>query len=161
MRVTVFSKARCSSGFAVAAGTGKSMIFFVNVATVFAAILLWRYGLLRLMVVSDRTYLSSVIALIYHNAVPRTQPWHSVLPGATLATCMWFVVTILFGWYLQNYADYNVIYGSLGVAIALLVWMYLISLVILIGAELNAMIFPRSVLRNGLTDRVKNAAYFS
>jgi len=88
----------------------------------------------------------SVIALIYHNAVPRTQPWHSVLPGATLATGLWFVVTMLFGWYLQNYADYSVIYGSLGVAIALLVWMYLISLVILIGAEFNAMLFPRSRL---------------
>jgi len=37
-------------------------------ATVFAAILLWRYGLIRLMVVSDRTYLSSVIALIYVGA---------------------------------------------------------------------------------------------
>src|SRR6266481_2501032 len=32
----------------------------------------------------------AVIALIYHNAVPRTQPWHSVLPGATLATALWF-----------------------------------------------------------------------
>src|SRR5438105_10552023 len=32
----------------------------------------------------------AVIALIYHNAVPRTQPWHNVLPGATLATAMWF-----------------------------------------------------------------------
>src|SRR5437764_4682787 len=93
----------------------------------------------------------SVIALIYHNAVPRTQPWHSVLPGATLATGMWFVVTMLFGWYLQHYADYSVIYGSLGAAIALLVWMYLISLVILIGAELNAMLFPRSLLGSELT----------
>jgi membrane protein len=93
----------------------------------------------------------SVIALIYHNAVPRTQPWHSVLPGATLATGMWFVVTMLFGWYLQHYADYSVIYGSLGAAIALLVWMYLISLVILIGAEFNAMLFPRSLLGNELT----------
>jgi len=37
---------------------------------------------------------------------------------------------------LQHYADYSVIYGSLGVGIALLVWMYLISLVVLIGAEL-------------------------
>jgi membrane protein len=92
----------------------------------------------------------SVIALIYHNAVPRTQPWHSVLPGATLATAMWFVVTMLFGWYLQNYADYSVIYGSLGVAIALLVWMYLISLVILIGAEFNAILFPRSTLGSEL-----------
>ena len=88
----------------------------------------------------------AVIALIYHHAVPRTQPWHSVLPGATLATVLWFLSTSLFGWYLQNYADYSIIYGSLGVAIALLVWMYLISLVILVGAEFNAMLFPRAFL---------------
>ena len=93
----------------------------------------------------------AVIALIYHNAVPRTQPWHSVLPGASLATVMWFIVTVIFGWYLQRYADYSVIYGSLGVAIALLVWMYMISLVILIGAEFNAMLFPRSTLGSELT----------
>jgi membrane protein len=88
----------------------------------------------------------AVISLIYHNAVPRTQPWHSVLPGATLATAMWFAATLLFGWYLQNYADYSVIYGSLGVGIALLVWMYMISLIILVGAEFNAMLFPRAML---------------
>src|SRR5258707_11806711 len=59
----------------------------------------------------------AVIALIYHNAVPRTQPWHSVLPGAVLATGMWFAATLLFGWYLRNFADYGVLYGSLGVAV--------------------------------------------
>ena len=88
----------------------------------------------------------AVIALIYHNAVPRTQPWHSVIPGATLATGLWFSSTLLFGFYLQHYADYGVIYGSLGAAIALLVWMYMVSLVILIGAEFNAMLFPRAML---------------
>src|SRR6202045_2650778 len=93
----------------------------------------------------------AVIAVIYHNAVPRTQPWHSVLPGATLATVLWFLSTSLFGWYLQNYADYSIIYGSLGAAIALLVWMYLISLVILVGAEFNAMLFPRAFLGKELT----------
>lgn len=93
----------------------------------------------------------AVIALIYHNAVPRTQPWHSVLPGATLATALWFSSTMLFGWYLQHYADYSLIYGSLGVAIALLVWMYMISLVVLVGAELNAMLFPRAMLGKELT----------
>jgi membrane protein len=85
----------------------------------------------------------AVIQLIYHNAVPRTQPWHSVLPGAVLATAMWLISTAVFGAYLQHYADYSVIYGSLGVGIALLLWMYLISLVVLIGAEFNAMLFPR------------------
>jgi membrane protein len=94
----------------------------------------------------------AVISLIYHNAVARTQPWHSVLPGATLATLLWFLTTMLFGWYLQSYADYSIIYGSLGVAIALLVWMYMISLIILIGAEFNAMLFPRSLLGRELRD---------
>jgi membrane protein len=93
----------------------------------------------------------AVIALIYHNAVPRTQPWHSVIPGATLATGMWFSTTLLFGFYLKHYADYSVIYGSLGAAIALLVWMYMVSLVILVGAEFNAMLFPRAMLGKELT----------
>jgi membrane protein len=79
--------------------------------------------------------------------VPRTQPWHSVLPGAVLATAMWLLSTALFGWYLQHYTDYSVIYGSLGVGIALLLWMYLISLVVLIGAEFNAMLFPRGLTK--------------
>jgi membrane protein len=88
----------------------------------------------------------AVIALIYHNALPRTQPWHSVLPGSVLATGLWFASTALFSWYLQRYADYSLIYGSLGVSIALLVWMYMVSLVVLVGAEFNAMLFPRAML---------------
>src|SRR5436305_9833193 len=99
----------------------------------------------------------AVIALIYHNAVPRTQPWHSVLPGATLATAVWFGATSLFGWYLQHYADYSVIYGSLGVGIALLVWMYMISLVILVGAEFNAMLYPRAMLGRELRDMTSSS----
>lgn len=88
----------------------------------------------------------AVIALIYHHAVPRTQPWHSVIPGATLATGLWFSTTLLFGWYLRHYADYGIIYGSLGAVIALLTWMFMVSLVILVGAEFNAMLFPRAML---------------
>lgn len=94
----------------------------------------------------------AVIALIYHNAVPRTQKWHSVLPGALLATILWFVSTDIFGWYLQSYADYSLIYGSLGAAIALLVWMYMISLIILVCAEFNAMLFPRTMLGKELKE---------
>jgi membrane protein len=88
----------------------------------------------------------SVIALIYHHAVPRTQPWHSVIPGATLATIVWFSVTIGFRSYLQHFGDFTTIYGSLGAAMALLLWMYLISLVVLVGAEFNALLFPRAML---------------
>jgi membrane protein len=85
----------------------------------------------------------AVITLVYHYAIPRTLPWHSVLPGAVLATVAWLIATAAFGWYVKNYALYNVIYGSLGAAIALLVWMYIVCIIILVGAEFNALVYPR------------------
>ncbi len=87
----------------------------------------------------------AVIALIYHHGLPRTQPWHRVLPGAVLATVLWFTATILFGTYVRHFADYKEIYGSVGTAIALLVWLYLISLVVIVGAEFNALRYPRFI----------------
>ncbi|MFY9675717.1 MAG: YihY/virulence factor BrkB family protein, partial [Terriglobales bacterium] len=111
----------------------------------FGPLIFLMWGLLRWLIAIMTSV--AVMQLIYHNAVPRTQPWHSVLPGAVLATAMWLLCTAFFGWYLQRYADYSVIYGSLGVGIALLTWMYVISLVVLIGAEFNAMLFPRGIAK--------------
>jgi membrane protein len=85
----------------------------------------------------------AVIGLVYHHGVPRTQPWHRVLPGSVVATLLWVFVTVLFGYYLRRFANYDVIYGSVGTAIALLIWLYLVSMVVLIGAEFNAVRYPR------------------
>jgi uncharacterized BrkB/YihY/UPF0761 family membrane protein len=48
---------------------------------------------------------------------------------------------------MANVFAYSIIYGSLGVGIALLVWMYLLSFIVLVGAEFNAMLFPRMIAR--------------
>ncbi len=85
----------------------------------------------------------AVIGLIYHHGVPRTQPWHRVLPGSVLATVLWFVSTVIFGVYLRRFGNYDIIYGSVAAAIALLTWLYLVSMAILIGAEFNAVRYPR------------------
>jgi membrane protein len=85
----------------------------------------------------------AVIGLVYHHGVPRTQPWHRVLPGSALATVLWFVSTALFGVYLRRFGHYDVIYGSVGTAIALLIWLYIVSMVVLVGAEFNSLRFPR------------------
>ena len=85
-----------------------------------------------------------VLALIYHFAIPRERPWKQILPGATLATALWFPATLTFGWYVTHYANYTVIYGPLGAAIALLVWLYMLSLIVLVGAEFNASVHPRT-----------------
>ena len=64
--------------------------------------------------------------------------WRKSLPGAVLATILWFVTTLLFGFYVTRYANYGHVYGSLGAAIALLIWLYLIAVTVLIGSEFNA-----------------------
>ena len=91
----------------------------------------------------------AVMQLIYHHAVPRTLPWHSVLPGAGLATAIWFPSTLLFAWYVSRYAEYSIFWGSLATAIVLLVWMYILSLIVLVGAEFNALLYPRPPAKNG------------
>ena len=70
------------------------------------------------------------------------RPWRDpVVAGLAawgLATVLWFFSTLGFAWYVRNLARYNVMYGSIGAGIALLVWMYMIALVALIGCEFNA-----------------------
>lgn len=98
----------------------------------------------------------AVMQLIYHNAVPRTLRWHTVLPGAALATAIWFPTTIGFGWYVRHFAEYSLFYGSLATAIVLLIWLYIISVIVLVGAEFNALLYPRFVVHPKRTEQVRS-----
>jgi len=80
----------------------------------------------------------AVTSSLYYFGPYRKQRWSLVWRGATVATFLWFFATLGFAWYVRNLARYNVMYGSIGAGIALLVWMYLIALVALIGCEFNA-----------------------
>jgi membrane protein len=86
----------------------------------------------------------ALTAVIYHLGVPpmavigRERKWVRTLPGAVLATAMWFVTTLAFGLYVTRVANYSAVYGSLGAAIALLFWLYIVFLSVLVGAEFNA-----------------------
>jgi membrane protein len=79
-----------------------------------------------------------VTALLYYFGPNRRQRWRLVWPGAVLATVLWMLATSGFAWYVRNIGRYNVMYGSIGAGIALLVWMYLMALIALIGCEFNA-----------------------
>jgi membrane protein len=63
--------------------------------------------------------------------------WWRILPGAMLATVLWFPATLIFGWYVTRFTNYSEVYGPLGAGIALLFWLYIISLSVLCGAEFN------------------------
>lgn len=60
------------------------------------------------------------------------------LAGAILATILWVLVTLVFRFYVVNFADYNKTYGTIGGVIVLLTWMYLSMVVLLVGGELNS-----------------------
>jgi membrane protein len=81
---------------------------------------------------------AGVLACIYRFAVPVRPSWRNVLPGAAFATATWFLSTVAFGWYVTRFAHYSRVYGSLGTGVVLLVWLFLTSLTVLCGAELNA-----------------------
>ncbi len=93
-----------------------------------------------------------LIALLYHMGTPLRQSWRRTLPGAVLATGMWFATTLVFGWYVTRYANYSRVYGSLGAGIALLFWLYIISLSVLCGAEFNAQFARVTLAVAGETD---------
>jgi len=80
----------------------------------------------------------TVTSSLYYYGPYRKQRWKFVWRGAILASFLWFFATLGFAWYARNLARYNVMYGSIGAGIALLVWMYLIALIALIGCEFNA-----------------------
>jgi membrane protein len=112
----------------------------------FQLTLLWFWKLLRWSVVLVVTMV--MISIIYYVGPRRRQTWRGVIPGAALATTIWIVATAAFGAYVSRFGEYNLIYGSIGAAIILLIWMYLSSLAVLIGAEFNA-ILERSRSRGG------------
>jgi membrane protein len=79
-----------------------------------------------------------VTALVYYLAPNRKQTLRLVFPGAFLATFLWMLATAGFGWYVRHVSDYNVLYGSVGAGLALLVWMYVLAVITLFGCEFNA-----------------------
>jgi len=95
----------------------------------------------------------TVLAIIYHMGMPRTQSWRKVLPGSILATALWFPSTLLFGWYVTRHAHYRQVYGSLGAGVALMVWLYIILVSVMIGAEFNAQIFPKRLPQSQFDSR--------
>jgi membrane protein len=80
----------------------------------------------------------SGVAVFYRFAVETSSRRRRVWPGATLAIVLWLVISWAFGAYVGSLGQYTLYYGSLAAVAVVLVWLWLTSLALLIGAELNA-----------------------
>lgn len=83
----------------------------------------------------------SVLGALYHYGTKRKEHWALVGYGALAATLVWFPSTLIFGWYVTRIANYSMFYGSFGAGIATLVWIYMTAFSVLLGAELNGLLF--------------------
>jgi membrane protein len=79
------------------------------------------------------------LALLYrYGPDRRVARWQWVSIGSVFAAITWIVTSYLFSWYLASFANYNATYGSLGAVAGLMVWLWISTTVVLLGAELNA-----------------------
>ncbi len=80
------------------------------------------------------------VSLLYRYGPAHKQRWKFLSPGSILATGLAVLTSLGFTYYINNFSSYNSLYGSLGTLIVMMIWLYLNSLIILIGFELNASI---------------------
>lgn len=80
------------------------------------------------------------VALIYYVMPDVKQEFRFITPGSVLAVVVWIVASLAFGFYVKTFADYNAMYGSIGAIIVLLLYFYISAAVLLLGAEMNAVI---------------------
>ncbi|MDH9161487.1 MULTISPECIES: YihY/virulence factor BrkB family protein [Staphylococcus] len=81
----------------------------------------------------------------------------SVIPGSIFATIVFLVGSYLFGIYISNFANYSKTYGSIAGIIILMLWLYITGFIIIIGAEINAIIHQRKIV-SGQTPEEKKLA---
>lgn len=95
---------------------------------------LWQY--LRFILLCVLMF--AVLVLLYTVAQDKRSSIKSLMPGITLSLVAWLVISIGFSVYVENFGSYSVIYGTLGTVIVLLVWLYMTSFILILGAEFNA-----------------------
>lgn len=159
----------------------SSVLFTIGLAVIFlAALVLMFLGPQTIEWIADQVGLGAVvvtlwtwlripvaillmvlaIALIYYFFPNVDQPFAIVSPGSVFAVVVWIIGTLGFSFYLSNFGNYNATYGSLAGVIVLLLYFYISSAVLLLGAEVNAVIFkasPETTTENVEQDKVEDA----
>lgn len=79
-----------------------------------------------------------IFAAIYHFIPCRKLTWKEVIPGAVFTSIGWIVCSEAFSYYVNKFSNYSMLYGSIGAVIILMTWLFLISVLLLVGGEINA-----------------------
>jgi membrane protein len=121
--VAVAAVAAVATVFAVAGAVGGGVGVVVDVAG-------W---------VLTAAIASAALAVLYRNAPDRDAPeWRWATPGAAVAIVSILISSFLFRLYVTHFGSYNETYGALGAIVVVLTWLFLVSMTVVVGAEINA-----------------------
>ena len=74
---------------------------------------------------------------LYALAQDGRRPWRDLWPGTLAALAAWMGLSWLYAMYVENFANYSLLYGSIGTVVVLMIWLYMSANVLILGAELN------------------------
>ncbi|TWH01113.1 membrane protein [Mesorhizobium sp. J18] len=117
----------------ISVGVVPAVLAFLNLEAVTELLIrLLRWPLMLLVI-------ALAIAIIYRYGPSRERPkWRWITWGCVIATVIWLAASAGFSFYLQNFADYNATYGSLGAVIGFMMWTWISVMILLVCAKLNA-----------------------
>lgn len=130
---------------------GMAIIILIMIFLLIFGRIIWNYAFYKLgfpneliklwTIIRYTIFISTAVFIFtafYRYAPCKRLTWLEVLPGALFAILHLIVVSIVFAYYVNNFSNYSVIYGSIGAIIILLTWLFLVSVIIILGGELNA-----------------------
>ncbi len=135
---------------------GMAFIILIMVLLLILGRIIWSYAAYKLGFSHELLILWAVIryiifistAIFIFTALYRYAPckkltWLEVLPGALFSTLNLILVSFAFAYYVNNFANYSIVYGSIGAIIILLTWLFLVAIIVILGGELNASLWHK------------------
>lgn len=77
------------------------------------------------------------VGLLYAMSQDTRQPGRNIVPGVVVSLAAWMALSAAYSFYVENFANYSLIYGTLGTVVVLMIWLYLTATVLIMGAEIN------------------------
>ncbi|WP_255993501.1 YihY/virulence factor BrkB family protein [Clostridium perfringens] len=87
--------------------------------------------------------------MFLYNATPCVRlGWLEVIPGAVITTLGWISISYIFAYYVNNFSNYSRLYGSLGAVFMFMTWMFITSMILILGGEINAVLAEKNRLKD-------------
>ncbi|EJT6153839.1 YihY/virulence factor BrkB family protein [Clostridium perfringens] len=87
--------------------------------------------------------------MFLYNATPCVRlGWLEVIPGAVITTLGWISISYIFAYYVNNFSNYSRLYGSLGAVFMFMTWMFITSMILILGGEINAVLAQKNRLKD-------------